>query len=464
MRRWLWTGTGITLLVFSLSTASAQPPATPTPSGSSNNSPMPLGETAPSPPMPPLTLPQPTQPGTTPSTPPSPPPATPTEPSLDQLLANASARGTEAESTAFPTIFGDLLGGGGIAGPLPVFTNAAGQVVNTPVFVVLPNGQRLQIAGPTPPGRRPFQPVDDLLRARADQLTPLTQPGSPAVVGQTILFPPPGTRFDESLAALVIRIPTFTRGAFKITENDTPRPTTRAYFTYSFYDQVFKTFGGPLTPRAMLHQQIFGLEYANDERTFSVGIRLPYNQFVSPGFYSSTSLGDLTMIGKVLLIQDEQTGSLLSGGLAITAPTGELPFANTITGQNIRGTLIQPWLGHIFARGDWYIQGFNALVVPTDSNDITFYTSDLAFGYYLRRAPGEFLSALIPVLETHLNVPLNHRGAQNDPVGFVTNFTLLGGVHAFFRDTLSVGFASGAPLTGPRPFSLQSTFTLNWWF
>ena len=461
MLRWLFVAAGLSILALNFPNASAQTATPQVPRGSTTQPVAPPGGTAPASSMPPLNLPQPTPPGSTPDTP---SPQTPSDPGLDQLLANASARGTEAEATAFPTVFGDLLGGGGIAGPLPVLINSAGQVVNTPVIVVLPNGQRLQVAGPTPPARPPFQPVDDLLRARADQVLPPASSSPETNLVQTSLLPPPGTRFDESLALFVVRVPTFTRGAFKITENDTPRPTSRAYFSYSFYDQVFKNFGGPQTPRAMLHQQIFGLEYANDDRTFSVGIRLPYNQFVSPGFYSNTSLGDLTLIGKVLLTRDDETGSLLSSGLVITAPTGDLPFANTITGQNIRGTLIQPWLGHIFARGDWYTQGFNAIIVPTDSNDVTIYTSDLAFGYFVRRAPGEFLSAFVPVFETHLNVPLNHRGKQTEPVGFVSSLTLLGGVQAFLRDTVSIGFASGAPVTGPRPFSLQSTFTLNWWF
>ena len=415
-------------------------------------------------------------PGTTPGQPTN-PQATPQPPAPaadDSLLANASARGTEAEATAFPTVFGDLLGGGGIAGPLPALQTLTGQLVSPPVIVVLPNGQRVQVAGPMA-GQGPTglgQPVDDLIRAPASQIlgTPATgasslaqlPPGTPVTpVG---VLPPPGTRFDESLAPFVARVPLFTRGAFKITENDTPRPTTRAYMSYSFYDQVFKSFGGPGTPRATLHQQMFGLEYANTDRTFSVGVRLPYNQYVAPGLFSNTGLGDLTLIGKAVLYEDRCSGSLFSGGLAITVPTGELPFASTTTGDNPRGTLIQPWLGHIVTRGDWFTQGFNAIVIPTDADDVTFLSNDMSFGYFARRAPGEFLSAVVPVVESHTNVPLNRVGTRTEPVGFVTTVTILGGVQMFFRDRVGLGFAAGAPVTGPRPFSLQSTVALNAWF
>lgn len=426
--------------------------------------------------QPPVPTPMPTTPPTQAPLqfPPTQSPTTPTPPTpepspADSLLANASARGTEAEATAFPTIFGDLLGGGGIAGPLPVLQTPTGQIIGPPVIVRTADGRAFRVGGPTP--QQPtglLTPVDDLIRARATEIlvtTPsstMVPPGT--VVTETGLLPPPGTTFDESLAPFVARVPTFTRGSFKITENDSPRPATRAYFSYSFYDQVFKSFGGPNVPRAMLHQQLFGLEFANDSRWYSVGIRLPYNQFVAPGLVSDTSLGDLTVIGKAVFFQDEETGSLLSGGLALTLPTGTLPFPNTITGQNIRGTLIQPFLGHILARGDWFTQGFNALIVPTDSDDVTIYTNDMAFGYFAHRAPGEFFSSIIPVVETHLNVPLNHVGTQTEPVGFVPILTILGGVQTVISDRIGVGFATGAPVTGPRPFSLQATVALNAWF
>ena len=101
-------------------------------------------------------------------------------------------------------------------------------------------------------------------------------------------------------------------------------------------------------------------------------------------------------------------------------------MASTTTGRSIRGTLIQPWVGHILTAGDFYTQGFNALVVPTDKDEVMFFSNDMAFGYFLYKAPGATLSGISPVFETHLNIPFDHRGARVDPMGFSTGLTLLG--------------------------------------
>jgi hypothetical protein len=351
-----------------------------------------------------------------------------------------------------------------------VVLGPAGQLVApVPVTVVLPNGQRVLLgATPPAPGAPPPRPVDDLIRLPAappgtGQPTAGTAlvPGSPGTRAAGLL-PPPGTRFDPSLAGQVARIPLFVRGAFKVTENGTPRPTTRTFFSYYFYDQVFQSFGGPNVPRMMLHQQVFGHEQAFLDDQYSVELRVPYIQFVSPGFYSDTGIGDVTVIGKAVLLEDRATGNLWSAGLGVTVPTGKMPFSSTITGQSVRGSLIQPWTGYIVSLGDWFSQGFYSLVVPTDSADVTFVSSDVALGYFLYRSPGSALTAVVPVLESHLNVPLNHRGTQVEPVGFVTQLTLLAGAQFFLGESARVGFAVGAPVTGPRPFSLQASLQLNW--
>jgi hypothetical protein len=348
-------------------------------------------------------------------------------------------------------VFGDLLGGGNIAGPLPVRIAANGQYIGQAPVVVLPNGQLLTLNNPN--GQRTT--TDEALLSSVATL-PANTPGH--TIG---LLPPPGTHFDQSLADLVSRVPEVTRGAFKITENESPLPTTRFYVTYNYYDELLKNFGGPNVPRIMINQEVLGYEQAFADNRFSIGVRLPYNQLVSPGFYSNTSLGDLTFITKGVIWQDRPSGSVLSGGLVVTAPTGQVPFANTITGQVIHSTLLQPYLGYIWSRGDFFVQGFSSIVIPTDSDDVTFWANDIAVGYYVYRAQGQFLSAIVPVFEAHLNDPLNHRGTQVDPAGFVDNLTLLGGTHFWFRDQTTLGFAVGAPVTGPRPYSLQATVQLN---
>lgn len=415
------------------------------------------------PPHQPGTPPQ--QPGTTPPATdptrpdqPRPPgqqdPAAPSTPSFGADTGGADL-GQSVALGGGVTNFGDLVGGAAFAGPLPVRVAANGRTIGPVPVVVLPNGQRVAL-GVTPPGAS-----DELLGGRSSGLAP---PGTPTASVRGVL-PPPGTVFDESLADLVARIPNVTRGAFKITENEGPRPTTRAYFSYYFYDQVGRNFGGPDVPRITVHQEVFGYEQAFLDDQYSVGVRLPYNQVLSPGFFNQTALGDLTFVTKAVLLENRRTGNLLSAGMAVTVPTGTLPFPSTITGTDLHSTLLQPYVGYIFNRDAFFVQGFTSVIVPTSSSDVTFLANDVAIGYRAYQGcPGAFLTALVPVVELHLNTPLNHRGTRTDPAGYADSFTVLGGLHGVIRQNSTLGFAVGAPLTGPRPFSLQATVQLNYRF
>ena len=423
----------------------------------------PTRPTDPTRPVDPATPVDPTQPvdPTTPDTPTplaTPAPLPTAEPTgLDNtsdLLAEAPALGTGSGGTLLPNVNGDLPGGGLIAGPLPVAFGPNGQTAQ-PILVRLPNGQTVSIGGPGAPAR----PQDELFRAAAPP-APLN-PNAPV----TGLFPPPGATFDPSLAAAVSQIPQIVRGAFKVTENESPRPRTRAYLSYYFYDQVGNPYGDPRIPRITLHQQVFGYEQAFLGGNASIGIRLPYNQLVGTGFYNDTSLGDITIVSKFLLYENACTGSLLSGGLVVTPPTAERPFASTLTGDLIGGTLIQPYLGYIYRRGDFYAQGFNSIVVPTEADDVTLYTNDVQLGYIAYSAPGRTVSQIVPTIEAHLNVPLNHRNPTfADPVIFPDQLTVLGGLQFLLGDSAGLSFSTGAPVTGPRLFSLQATAQFNYWF
>jgi hypothetical protein len=352
-----------------------------------------------------------------------------------------------------PNVNGDLLGGGGIAGPLPVIIAPSGQVVGQAPVIVLPNGQRVPILGGVQ------VPTDELIRSRG--VLNVAPPGS-QVIG---LFPPPGTVFDESLADAVSRIPQIVRGPFKVTENESPRPRTRAYFSYYFYDQTFQNYSTPFVPRVIVHQQVFGYEQAFWGERASVGIRLPYNQLVSTSrFYSDTGLGDITVVSKFVLAENDWTGSLLSAGFVVTPPTAGRPFSSTITGERIGGSLLQPYLGYILRRDRAFFQGFTSVVVPTDDRDVTLLTNDFQLGYVAFQNPGATLSAVVPTCELHVNTPLDHRGARRDPVGFVDQVVVLGGTQFLFNDRSGVGVSAGAPITGPRPFSLQATIQFNLWF
>jgi len=375
------------------------------------------------------------------------------------LLAEAPARGTNSPGSFFPTINGDLLGGGGIAGPLPVRFGANGQVIGATPIVVLPNGQRVALVA-SPTGTRAV-PVDELLLARSQNNQAL---GSNQNSSVQALFPPDGTVFDRSLANLVARYPSVVRGAFKVTENESPRPTTRFYVSYYYYDQVFNSISGPDVPRTQVHQEIIGYEQAFLDNKVSLSVRIPYNQLRSDNFFSQTGIGDLSFVAKVAVYEDRSIGDLISTGIVVTAPTGDRPYANTLTGDTIRGWYLQPFVGYVIGNGDWFLQGLSSLVVPTDDRDAMLLANSAQIVYYAYRNPGGILSAWMPTIECHLNTPLTHRGSKNEPVGFPDSFTALAGSQFVIKDRSALGFAVGAPLTGPRPFSLQLSAQFNLFF
>jgi hypothetical protein len=292
----------------------------------------------------------PTVPPTMPPTmPPTVPPTVPETPVPSFAGSEAGAGLTATAAVRAGTMFGDLLGGGVFAGPLPVPISPQGQFIGPAPVVILPNGQRVTINNPG--GQRTV--ADEALFTQVATL-PANTPGG-TVIG---LLPPPGTVFAPEFADMVARVPQVFRGAFKITENDTPRPTTRFYTSYYYYDQVSKGVGGPNTPRIQVHQEVFGYEQAFLDNRFSIGARLPYNQILSPRFFNDTSLADLTLITKGVIWENRDTGSLLSGGLVVTLPTADTPFPSTITGQDIHSTLLQPFVGYILMGQDLFLQGF----------------------------------------------------------------------------------------------------------
>ncbi len=108
------------------------------------------------------------------------------------------------------------------------------------------------------------------------------------------------------------------------------------------------------------------------------------------------------------------------------------------------------------------MQGFSAIDVPTDPNDVTFYFNDLGVGYFFFRSQEGFITGLAPTIEAHVNTPLNHRHPSNDcVVGLPDWVDITSGFTVEFnrRATLAVGIS--APVTGPKPYALEAITHLN---
>jgi hypothetical protein len=281
-------------------------------------------------------------------------------------------------------------------------------------------------------------------------------------------LPNPGAR---SLLAPSVR-------GFKIAENQSPIPQDRIYYNFNYFEDVNarlnQSLGAPITD-LKVYRHVFGLEKTIFGGGSSLGVRLPLNTLYAADRNppvrtggNSTSLGDLTVFGKMAVRQNPRTGSLLSVGLAVTPPTGPDRFAGAEFFGGLRPvhtTTIQPFVGYYLNFGKLFLHGFSALDVPVNFLDVTILYNDIGLGYYLLRAPcpDRFLTAIVPTVEAHVNTPLNHRGEYDpsDPSGTPDILNITSGINFEFRRNTVLTFGVVTPVTGPRPFDFETALLLN---
>jgi hypothetical protein len=255
-----------------------------------------------------------------------------------------------------------------------------------------------------------------------------------------------------------VRVPIVVHGSFKIADNESPRPTDRVFFTYNYYNRV--EADGVTLP---LHREVIGFEKTFLDGNASFGLRLPFQQTTggtSFTEFAAHEVGDITLVSKYAFINDRNTGNVLSGGLALTVPSGDHSVV-LADGTALRSVLFQPYAGWIInSPGNVFAQGFHSLVVPTDSRDITEMNNDVGVGYWMYRNSDGFLRAIAPTIEGHLYTPLNHQN-RNDLLSAPDIFTLTAGVNFVFPGNSTLGAAVAVPLTGPRPDNIEAILSLN---
>jgi hypothetical protein len=245
-----------------------------------------------------------------------------------------------------------------------------------------------------------------------------------------------------------IHVPIVSRGIFKISDDESPRPQDRVYIGYNYFADV----SIPGSPTSQVHVETFGFEKTLFDGAASFGIRVPVIQ--QSGDFGSDDVGDLSFILKYALYDDRQTGNLFSAGLVVTAPTGR--SIDLADGTDIHSTLIQPYVGAIWTADRFYLNGFAEVVVPTNARDVTFGALDIGMGYRLA-------DYFIPTFETHVNTSFNHHGIENDPIGFSDSVILTGGFHSIIgRAIFTAGVA--VPVTGPRLEDVEAIVQFNFRF
>lgn len=302
---------------------------------------------------------------------------------------------------------------------------------------------------------------------------------------------------------LLVSNPYAARTAFRISENESPDAQDRVFLGYT-YGHQFSGQNGLLPPAAAFNAsssstttivlgdgtstittvrrdaaattnttgilypggrinrsaEVFGFEKACLDGNASVGVRVPIVQQHADGTIGADGFSDLSVILKYVLWRNAETGSLVSGGLMATLPTGlSIP---TYLGD-IHSTLLQPYLGYRWQAGNFYLQGFSSCIVPTDTRDITLMLNSTGVGYTFDRKGDNLISSLTPLLEAHVTTPLNHRGFT-EALYVPDLVSLTGGLHVGIGQRGLLTLAATTPVTGPRLYQVGALAYLNWGF
>jgi hypothetical protein len=232
----------------------------------------------------------------------------------------------------------------------------------------------------------------------------------------------------------------------------------RIYAAYNFFYDINSStnFTGSTTN---VHREIGGIEKTFLDGRASIGVRLPGVQVVGDPTLRRNGFGNITSIIKYAFYDDRETYNLMSVGLNVTAPTGANFLPRGV--PDINPVVLQPWLGGIYNRGDFFVHGFSSIAVPLDERDVTLLFNDLGVGYFLFRNPDGFVSFLAPTIETHVTTPLNNRGLFRDPIGGIDIVTMTYGTTVGLGGCAWLNLGVGHPVTGPRPFALEALVQLN---
>jgi hypothetical protein len=266
----------------------------------------------------------------------------------------------------------------------------------------------------------------------------------------------------------------------KISENQSPAPQDRVFYSFNFFAEVNQTLNkqlGASVDGLRVYREILGFEKTFNNGNGSFGMELPINTVSANSTIlgnfakvagTSTAPGDLSFFGKYILARDPASGSLVSAGLAISTATGPANFAGAKYLASLDSTFIQPFIGYIWRRDRFYLHGFLALDTPSSVQLATMVFNDVGVGYFLLQRTDQqaWLTAIAPTFEVHVNTPLTHGdfNNRNDPGGVPNVVDLTYGINFQFnhRSILTLGIVT--PVTAPKPFDYEALIQFNVYF
>lgn len=284
---------------------------------------------------------------------------------------------------------------------------------------------------------------------------------------------------------------------FKISENTSPIPRDRVYFTFNHFKHAIRTVNDYDTG---LNRYTFGGEKTFFDSLGSVEFRIPFAHGLAANQIQGGTSSDVeTVFGNVTIIPKVVLGAgdywLVSAGLGINLPTAPSSSAQLRTGELITvdndATHLSPYLGmYLMPTSSTYVIGYIQADFDTGGNyvrqeylgttyssgtlqDQTLLHADLAMGCWLYRNEQARLTGIAPQLELHYTTTLQDADGVRGAVMPVTNrfdtFTLTGGLNfQFYRSYLTLGCA--VPLLGSddqraeRPYDVEGQVLFNRFF
>ena len=286
-------------------------------------------------------------------------------------------------------------------------------------------------------------------------------------------------------------------GALKLAEGGTVLPQDRAFFRYSYFDDV--AFGGP---RSGMSRFTPGFERTFYDGLMSLELRVPFaTNAVADSTAEGTSLsngsnaewGNLQLYWKALLSEGQTYA--VSGGLGLSAPTASDIQVNLADGTPLLkvtndATRLQPFLGWLYLPSDrWFVQAFTQFDFATGNNAVqvsslgtglstvgsyrepSYFFGDIALGYWAyRNDRSRGLTGVIPTVEVHQTSSLERSGvvtAGNLQVGNFRGSTSLtsavvGSTLEFGQATqLTAGYATPIGGGGDRQYDGAFRFQLT---
>jgi hypothetical protein len=266
---------------------------------------------------------------------------------------------------------------------------------------------------------------------------------------------PPGSGSSRILA--------LSGSSFRIADNEGPRPEDRVFMNVNYFTGVYHSLQTPGSDRLRLMRVSTGFEKTFLDGDASIGLRVPIFQLNDEGGGTSNAqLGNISIITKAVLAGDDETGSLISGGVALSLPTGPNTAIalNGATVDSINPTIIQPYLAFLYyASEDVYVHGFTALAFPMDDSVPTVWFNDIGAGFWAYRGNR---AAIVPTAELHFTNAFSQQGSEGFPIGVIDTINTTLATHLITDNGGRFTLGAGFPLTGPKPFTWELTVQVNW--